>query len=175
MKSEELAKQILDIIGHDNITFITHCATRLRLNVKDESSVDLKALDRLEGVLKAQFKSGQLQVIIGAKVKSVFDAASEMLDLSDSDIEVKGTTIKKNVISRVVETIAGIFSPVIPVLIGCGMVKSVLAILTTLKWIETTSGAYQVFSLISDLIFTSSHFSWQLVQRKNSKPMSILQ
>lgn len=153
MKSEELAKQILDNIGRDNITFITHCATRLRLNVKDESSIDLKALDRLEGVLKAQFKSGQLQVVIGAKVKAVFDAASEMLDLGDEDIEVKGTTIKKNVISRVVETIAGIFGPVIPVLIGCGMVKSVLAILTTLNWIETTSGAYQVFNLISDLIF----------------------
>lgn len=56
-------------------------------------------------------------------------------------------------ISRVVETVAGIFGPVIPVLIGCGMVKSVLAILTTMNLLETTSGAYQTFSLISDLIF----------------------
>lgn len=60
MKNEDLAKQILEIVGKSNITYITHCATRLRLNVKDEEAVNLKALDRLEGVLKSQFKSGQL-------------------------------------------------------------------------------------------------------------------
>ncbi|WP_433753898.1 glucose PTS transporter subunit IIA [Paenibacillus amylolyticus] len=153
MKTEELAKEIIANIGQDNITYATHCATRLRFNVKDESQVNLKALDRLEGVLRAQFNSGQLQIIIGAKVKSVFDAVSDKLDLENQDIEVKAVQQKKNVISRVVETVAGIFGPVIPVLIGCGMVKSVLAILTTMNLLETTSGAYQTFSLISDLIF----------------------
>lgn len=153
MKTEELAKEIIANIGQDNITYATHCATRLRFNVKDESQVNLKALDRLEGVLRAQFNSGQLQIIIGAKVKSVFDAVSEKLDLENQDIEVKAVQQKKNVISRVVETVAGIFGPVIPVLIGCGMVKSVLAILTTMNLLETTSGAYQTFNLISDLIF----------------------
>lgn len=153
MKTEELAKEIIANIGQDNITYATHCATRLRFNVKDETQVNLKALDRLEGVLRAQFNSGQLQIIIGAKVKSVFDAVSEKLDLDNQDIEVKAVQQKKNVLSRVVETVAGIFGPVIPVLIGCGMVKSVLAILTTMNLLETTSGAYQTFNLISDLIF----------------------
>lgn len=156
-----------------NITYLTHCATRLRFNVKDEASVDLKALDRLEGVLKAQFRSGQLQIIIGAKVKAVFDALSEMIDLDKSDIEVKEVKQKKNVISRIVETVAGIFGPVIPVLIGCGMVKSVLAILTSMGLIETTSGAYQVFNLISDLIFTSFRSSLRSVQLRSLKPVSI--
>ena len=153
MKNEDLAKQILEIVGKSNITYVTHCATRLRFNVKDEESVNLKALDRLEGVLKSQIKSGQLQIIIGAKVKGVFDAVSEMVDLDQSDIEVKGVKIKKNPVSRVIETISGVFGPVIPVLIGCGMIKSLLAIMTTTKLIATTSGAYQVFNLISDLIF----------------------
>ena len=153
MKNEDLAKQILEIVGKSNITYVTHCATRLRFNVKDEESVNLKALDRLEGVLKAQFKGGQLQIIIGAKVKGVFDAVSEMVDLDQGDIEVKGVKIKKNPVSRVVETISGIFGPVIPVLIGCGMIKSLLAIMTTTHLIATDSGAYQVFNLISDLIF----------------------
>lgn len=153
MKNEDLAKQILDIVGKSNITYVTHCATRLRFNVKDEESVNLKALDRLEGVLKSQFKSGQLQIIIGAKVKGVFDAVSEMVDLDQGDIEIKGVPIKKNPVARVVETISGVFGPVIPVLIGCGMIKSLLAIMTTTKLIATTSGAYQVFNLISDLIF----------------------
>ena len=153
MKNEDLAKQILEIVGKSNITYVTHCATRLRFNVKDEEFVNLKALDRLEGVLKSQFKGGQLQIIIGAKVKGVFDAVSGMVDLEQGDIEVKGVKIKKNPVSRVVETISGVFGPVIPVLIGCGMIKSLLAIMTTTKLIATTSGAYQVFNLISDLIF----------------------
>lgn len=153
MKNEDLAKQILEIIGKSNITYITHCATRLRFNVKDEESVNLKELDRLDGVLKSQFKSGQLQIIIGAKVKGVFDAISGMIDLDQADVEVKSVQSKKNPLSRVVETISGVFGPVIPVLIGCGMIKSLLAIMTTTKLISTTSGAYQIFSLISDLIF----------------------
>lgn len=151
MKNEELAKKILELVGKDNITYLTHCATRLRLNVKDEKSVDLKALDLLEGVLKSQFKSGQLQIIIGAKVKAVFDALIEMVDLDDEN--VKQVDIKKNPISKIVETISGIFGPVIPVLIGCGMIKSLFVILTTVKIIEANSGTYQVFNLISDLIF----------------------
>jgi beta-glucoside PTS system EIICBA component len=150
---EGLAKQILEIVGERNITYITHCATRLRINVQDEASVNLKALDRLEGVLKAQFSNGQLQIIIGAKVKAVFDAISEMIDLEQNNIEVKELTQKKNPISKVVETIAGVFGPVIPVLIGCGMVKSIFSILVAMDLIKTTSGAYQVFNLISDLIF----------------------
>lgn len=173
MKTEELAKEIIANIGQDNITYATHCATRLRFNVKDESQVNLKALDRLEGVLRAQFNSGQLQIIIGAKVKSVFDAVSEKLDLENQDIEVKAIQQKKNVISRVVETVAGIFGPVIPVLIGCGMVKSVLAILTTMNLLETTSGAYQTFSLISDLIFYFFPSSLQSARPRSSKPTNI--
>ncbi len=153
MKNGELAKQILEIVGKENITYITHCATRLRLNVKDEKSVNLKALDQLEGVLKSQFKSGQLQIIIGAKVRGVFEAVSGMVDLSESGIEVKSVSVKKNPVSRVIETISGVFAPVIPVLIGCGMIKSLLAIMTATKLIATTSGTYQIFSLISDLIF----------------------
>ncbi|HEM2888928.1 TPA: PTS glucose transporter subunit IIA, partial [Streptococcus suis] len=147
----ETAKQIIQIIGEDNITFMTHCATRLRMNVADENKVDLNALDQVSGVIKAQIKSGQLQVIIGAKVAQVFEEASKLVSLSDN--QVQSTEIKKNIIARVVEAISGCFGPVIPVLIGCGMVKSVAAILTTLNLVDPTSGTYQIISLIGDLLF----------------------
>ncbi|HFI0166830.1 TPA: beta-glucoside-specific PTS transporter subunit IIABC [Streptococcus suis] len=149
--NKETAKQIIQIIGEDNITFMTHCATRLRLNVADENKVDLNALDQVPGVIKAQVKSGQLQVIIGAKVAQVFEEASKLVTLSDD--QVQSTEIKKNIIARVVEAISGCFGPVIPVLIGCGMVKSVAAILTTLNLVDPTSGTYQIISLIGDLLF----------------------
>ncbi|HEL2008829.1 TPA: PTS glucose transporter subunit IIA [Streptococcus suis] len=149
--NKETAKQIIQIIGEDNITFMTHCATRLRMNVADENKVDLNALDQVSGVIKAQIKSGQLQVIIGAKVAQVFEEASKLVSLSDN--QVQSTEIKKNIIARVVEAISGCFGPVIPVLIGCGMVKSVAAILTTLNLVDSTSGTYQIISLIGDLLF----------------------
>lgn len=152
MKNKDIAKKILDQVDSENITYLTHCATRLRFNVKDESCIDLNKLNQIEGVITAQFKNGQLQVVIGAKVEGVFDELIEMVNLSD-DVIVEKNTKKKNLISNVVETIAGCFSPVIPVLIGCGMVKSVLAILTTLNIISTTSGEYQVLSMIGDLLF----------------------
>ena len=120
MKMEELAKKILEIVGKDNITYLTHCATRLRLNVKDESAVNLNELDKLEGVIKSQFRGGQLQIIIGAKVKAAFDALSSIVNLSEKDI--KATTVKKNVVARVIETISGVFGSFITVLISCGMV-----------------------------------------------------
>lgn len=149
--NKETAKQIIQIIGEDNITFMTHCATRLRLNVADENKVDLNALDQVPGVIKAQVKSGQLQVIIGAKVAQVFEEASKLVTLSED--QVQSTEIKKNIIARVVEAISGCFGPVIPVLIGCGMVKSVAAILTILNLVDPTSGTYQIISLIGDLLF----------------------
>ena len=152
MKNKDIAKKILDLVKEDNITYLTHCATRLRLNVKDENSIDLNKLSQIEGVITAQFKNGQLQVVIGAKVEGVFDELMNMVNLSDDTI-VEKSTKKKNIVSNVVETIAGCFSPVIPVLIGCGMVKSVLSILTTFNMITTTSGEYQILSMIGDLLF----------------------
>lgn len=152
MKNKDVAKKILKEVGENNITYLTHCATRLRFNVKDEKSINLNTLSQIEGVITAQFKNGQLQVVIGAKVEGVFDELMTMVDL-DGDVKVEKNEKKKNVISSVVETIAGCFSPVIPVLIGCGMIKSVLAILTTLSIITTTSGEYQILSMIGDLLF----------------------
>lgn len=94
MNNVDTAKQILDIVGKDNITYVTHCATRLRFNVKNEEIVNLKAIDKVEGVLKSQFKSGQLQVVIGAKVEGVFNEVIKMVDLS-GDVKIEKTERKK--------------------------------------------------------------------------------
>lgn len=149
--NKETARKIIQIIGEKNISFMTHCATRLRINVVDEKSINLEALDQVEGVIKAQFKSGQLQVIIGAKVADVFEEAKQLVNLSED--KVQSTEVKKNILSRVVEAISGCFGPIIPVLIGCGMVKSVAAILIALNVLTLKSGTYQVISLIGDLLF----------------------
>lgn len=152
MNHTETAKEIIQIIGADNVTYLTHCATRLRFNIKDISKVNLEQLDRVEGVIKSQYKNGQLQVIIGAKVGGVFEAMQKLITVSE-DVIVQKTGTKKNVISQVIETISGVFGPVIPVLIGCGMIKSVTAVLTTFSLISTESSTFAIFSMIGDLLF----------------------
>lgn len=88
MKDNELAKKILEHIGEENISYFTHCATRLRFNVKDENKIDLNVLNKIEGVIAAQFKNGQLQIIIGAKVKGVFEELSNMINLNETTSKV---------------------------------------------------------------------------------------
>ncbi|MBC5629423.1 PTS glucose transporter subunit IIA [Clostridium sp. NSJ-6] len=154
MTNKELASQILEHIGgEENITFLTHCATRIRLNLKDDNKADVKVLSRLEGIITAQNKSGQLQVVIGAKVNAVYEELEKMVKITDLDVEVDKKKTKRNPINAVIETVAGIFTPVLPALIGCGMLKSIHVILTQYGLLDPASGAAQVIAMGGDLIF----------------------
>ena len=80
-KYEELVEQIIEKAGgHDNISRVTHCATRLRFNLKDNGLADLDEMKKLK-VYGAQFSGGQLQVIIGNDVNVVYDEIIEKLGL----------------------------------------------------------------------------------------------
>ena len=149
----ELAKQIVSNVGGEtNISTFTHCATRLRFTLKDMSKANVDTLKNLEGVLTAQVKSGQLQVVIGAKVEAIFNAASEMIKIDDSsDVDV--VPEKKNKISSIIETISGVFSPTLSVLIGCGMFKAIVSLITNLDLMDASDGFIVVLSMIGDLIF----------------------
>ncbi len=82
MTNNELASKIVaNVGGENNISVLTHCATRLRFNLKDNDKANLNVLKNLDGVLAAQIKSGQLQVVIGAKVNAVFDAVSAQVHI----------------------------------------------------------------------------------------------
>lgn len=153
MTNTELAKQIVSNVGGEkNISTFTHCATRLRFTLKDMSKANVDTLKNLEGVLTAQVKSGQLQVVIGAKVEAIFNAVSEMIKIDDSsDVDV--VPEKKNKISSIIETISGVFSPTLSVLIGCGMFKAVVSLITNLDLMDASDGFIVVLSMIGDLIF----------------------
>lgn len=153
MTNTELAKQIVSNVGGEtNISTFTHCATRLRFTLKDMSKANIDTLKNLEGVLTAQVKSGQLQVVIGAKVEAIFNAVSEMIKIDDSsDVDV--VPEKKNKISSIIETISGVFSPTLSVLIGCGMFKAIVSLITNLDLMDASDGFIVVLSMIGDLIF----------------------
>lgn len=151
MENKELARNIIELVGNEeNISVLTHCATRLRFNLKDNSKADLNALKNLDGVLTAQLKSGQLQVVIGAKVQSIYEEAVKLVHISE-DLEVKKE--KTNKVNMIIETISGIFSPTLPVLIGCGMFKAIVSLLTNLDIMQSSDNFIVVLSMMGDLIF----------------------
>lgn len=152
MTNKELATKIIaNVGGEQNITMLTHCATRLRFNLKDNGKANLDVLKKLDGVLTAQIKSGQLQVVIGAKVNAIFDEVSAQVHITEGDVAV--TEPPKNKVSAVIETISGIFAPTLPVLIGCGMFKAIVSLITGLELLSSDNDFVTLLSMIGDLIF----------------------
>lgn len=151
MNKEEQAKKIIsEIGGKENITQSWHCITRLRFNVADEKKVKLENIKEIEGVLGAQFQSGQFQVIIGNKVGEVFDEISKELGQHQC---INVPEPKKNIIDTIFDTISGIFTPILPAIVGAGLLKGVMALLIALKLISQTNSEYAVLSIIADAPF----------------------
>ena len=74
-KYEQIASEILNEIGgKENVSYFTHCTTRLRFNLKDQGLAKTDAINQLSGVSGTSWASDQLQVIIGADVDLVYDA-----------------------------------------------------------------------------------------------------
>ncbi|MBO5237949.1 MAG: PTS glucose transporter subunit IIA [Lachnospiraceae bacterium] len=150
---KKLAATILDLVGGEkNVAHVTHCATRLRFNLKDDGIAQTDKLKSTTGVMGVVNKGGQYQVVIGSDVQSVY---REILELgsfeSGSNEQEKGE--KKNPVVRVLDTIAGIFTPIIPAITGAGMLKAVMALLVTFKVITTTSQTYQFLNFFADAAF----------------------
>lgn len=157
MNNKDLAKNVLELVGGEqNISGLTHCATRLRFVLKDDGKANLKELNQLEGVLKAQNSGGQVQIIIGAKVDAVYNEVknltSDRLENSEESASSSGSKKKRNPFNAVLETIAGIFTPILPALVGCGMIKCFATVMAALGWLEG-SGFMVIINMIGDLIF----------------------
>ncbi|WP_207940956.1 PTS system, beta-glucoside-specific IIA component [Enterococcus sp. DIV2402] len=174
MTNEELAKKIVEKIGgEENIQNFTHCATRLRFNLKDNSKADLKTIANLDGVLNAQLQNGQTQVIIGAKVQKIYHEVQKIVKI-DEDAAHFEPAEKKGKISSVIETIAGIFSPAIPMIIAGGMLKAVVSLLTTYNLINAESSEVAILSMIGDLVFYFLPFILALSAAKKFKTNEFL-
>jgi len=156
---DEISSRIVDLVGgKDNITFFTHCVTRLRFNVKDETKVNKEEIDKLKGVLGSQWQNGQLQVIIGQAVGDVYKEICETNGLImekavdenvDEKPQVKGF---KGIVDKVFDGISGSLTPFIPALIGCGMIKVIL-IFADMFGADASSGTYQLLSFAGDAGF----------------------
>lgn len=150
-KYEGLAHDIIEKLGgKKNITEGYHCQTRLRFKVLDESKIDIKGLESLDGVTKYIFNAGVHQIVIGTHVKDVFEEIEKIIDL-DPTKEVQAE--KKGPLTAIIEFVAGTFQPVIPALSGAGMVKAVLALLIVFQVISPESQTYYLLNMFADGVF----------------------
>ncbi len=152
MDYKKLAADILQMVGGEkNVQSVTHCATRLRFNLSDDSAAQTDALKKTKGVVGVVNKGGQYQVVIGSDVANVY---RELLELGNFDKGAKETpTEDKGPVVRVLDTIAGIFTPIIPAITGAGMLKAVMALLVAFQLIDTSSQTYQFLNFFADAAF----------------------
>ncbi|WP_224925421.1 beta-glucoside-specific PTS transporter subunit IIABC [Bacillus pumilus] len=154
MENKELAQEIVKLIGGtENISQSWHCITRLRFNLNNESKVKVDELKTLDGVLGAQFQSGQFQVIIGAKVAEIYEEIDHLVGHSSNDSTPVKNTSKMNPIEVVFDVISGIFTPILPAIVGSGLIKGIMALFVSLGWLTETSSTYQVLQIFSNAVF----------------------
>lgn len=158
MDYKALAGEIIRLIGGtENIRQLTHCATRLRLEFYDRSKVDAKKIESLSGVISVVDKGGQFQIVIGNDVQTVFRAVkAEMKEepgQSSRESDAADDGEKPGIVSRIISVISTTFTPVIPALIGGGMIKAVLSILVLFNLVNEASTTYSIITFISDAPF----------------------
>ncbi|MCD7840058.1 MAG: PTS transporter subunit EIIC [Erysipelotrichaceae bacterium] len=156
-KYEDLANRVVDLVGgKENITYFTHCITRLRFNVKDKSLVNVEEIESIANVVGTNWSGEQLQIIIGQSVddayrlicqKHGFDS-EEAIDENLDEVEKKKFKFS---ITAIFDGVAGCITPLIPVLIGCGMVKIILILMGFAEL--TDNSTYQVLTWVGDAGF----------------------
>jgi PTS system beta-glucosides-specific IIC component len=155
---KQLAQNIMTLAGaKENVTSVFHCMTRLRMTVKDVKKVDRKAINDLDGVLGVTYQGGQLQVIIGKDLLKVYE---EVLKLGYSDGgavdekldgDLKGEKI--SVGQAVIGYISAAVQPMVPALIGGGMIKVFLLLISKAYAPFADSSTYTLLSIVGNAVF----------------------
>lgn len=122
-KYNKIAREIIALIGEDNIISVTHCATRLRVMVKDRDLIDDKNMEKVDEVKGVFFTSGQYQIILGTGIVNKVYAEVENIGVKTLSKKEQDEAVKNNEkgIKRMMRTLADIFVPIIPVIAATGL------------------------------------------------------
>lgn len=155
MDYKVLAKQVVELVGgKENVQSLTHCVTRLRFVLKDEEVAKTEDIKALKGVLSVVRQGGQYQVVVGTEVKKAYEAVCEVLGTEEGKSTLKEDNEKKDtVFNSIFKNITGIFSPVLGVLGGAGIMKAMLSICTTFGILTADSGTYRILYAFADGFF----------------------
>lgn len=156
MDYKQTATAIVEKIGgKQNVLGVTHCITRLRFTLKDQSKADTDAIKAVDGVVTVIISGGQYQVVIGNEVEGVYKAVLPLVDVEGGG-EVPADPAegkKKFDLNSIAGDIAGIFTPFLSVLTAAGMISAVLVLLSTFGIMDSSSETYIVLNKIADAGF----------------------
>ncbi|MDE6388494.1 MAG: beta-glucoside-specific PTS transporter subunit IIABC [Lachnospiraceae bacterium] len=172
-KYENLAQEIVRHVGgKDNVISLTHCITRLRFKLKDESIAHDDVLKNMDGVVTVMKSGGQYQVVIGNHVPDVYADVLPILGLEERKSEQE-EALSGNLFNRFIDIISGIFQPILGIMAACGMVKGLNALFVAIGLYNDTCGGYLILNAIGDGLF---HFlplflGYTAAKKFNLKPM----
>ena len=155
MTNKELAGEILQKVGGPkNVNSYTHCSTRLRFELKNGEKADRAALEKVDGVLSVMDVAGQTQVVLGSKVQYVYEELQGLLPQGGEKEEAAPAQgKKKGALGTALEIISSLFTPLIDVLIGAGILKGLLSVLTATGLLTDASGTYQILNAAADSLY----------------------
>lgn len=150
-QTKTLAADIIRHVGgKDNVKSVFHCATRLRFKLKDEQKANPEALKNHDGVITVVQSGGQFQVVIGNNVPYIYQ---DVVEAGGFQTSSNDDTEKTGVFNRLIDVIAGIFTPILGPMAGSGLLKGLLAILVALGLLTQDMGTYIVLNAAADALF----------------------
>ncbi len=158
-KYDGLARIIIQNVGgRSNIISLTHCITRLRFKLKDESKANTDVLKNTEGIVTVIQSGGQYQVVIGNHVPDVYDTVCQHAHIAiDTASEEEDSGNKMSLGARLIDIISGVFAPTLGVLAGSGIIKGLLALwsfIASRQGLDITgTGTYMILFSVADGFF----------------------
>ncbi|WP_234123774.1 sucrose-specific PTS transporter subunit IIBC [Clostridium hydrogenum] len=157
MEYSKVAKEILELLGGEaNVISAAHCATRLRVVVKDDKKVQSKKIEKLDDVKGIFTSAGQFQIIIGqGKVNKVYKAFVEGTNINEASVsDTKQAAMKNmNPFERFARMLSNIFVPIIPAIVASGLLMGLLGMFNTFHWVDSKSGIYILLDMFSNAAF----------------------
>ena len=155
MTNTEIAKKVIEALGgRENVNSVAHCATRLRVMVKDEAKINKDAIESLEKVQGAFFNSGQYQIIFGTgTVNKMYDEVVALGLPTSTKAEMKAEAAKQgNWFQRAIRTFGDVFVPIIPAIVATGLFMGLRGFLASLGY--TLPNDLNVYSqILTDTAF----------------------
>jgi len=162
IQKQKLAADILEYVGGvDNVCDVAHCMTRLRIVVKDEKAVQMKQLEKLEGVMKVAILGGQYQIVLGGIVDDIFDEVAAVCgdrvnineEMIAENLDAETKKGRRSLLGMLVETISAIVTPIIPAMLACGFIKTLAVLFTVVFKVDEANSTIQVLNVVSDTLY----------------------
>lgn len=172
-KYENLAREIIKQIGgKENVTSLTHCITRLRFKLKEEAKANDDIIKNMDGIVTVMKSGGQYQVVIGNHVPDVYADVCELIgniEQGNSSSDEK----KGSLFDRAIDTVSGIFQPILGIMAACGMVKGLNALFVAFGLYNMECGGYLILNAIGDglFLFLPLFLGYTSAKKFNLKPM----